>query len=292
MDIKQFKYLVAIANEGSYSRAAKKLQVSQPNLSKSMKNLENELEKKLLYIEKNRVKLTDAGKRLYIDSLKIIELFDNIYMELNDSANLATGTIKIGIPPIIGTCVLPDILSEFNKKYPGIKFEINQKAANKIQQLVFEEILDVGFTITPVISNAYQVKPIVKDKNVLIVHKNHPLSGEKIVDYSILKNEEFILLDEEYTLYGNIIAGCYDSNFEPKILMKVSNWDFVVQLVKRNMGISIIPRTILEMYPDKDIVQIDIDHRSSEWDVVLIIKKDSYKSPAIKNFIQFIEDFK
>ena len=70
--------------------------------------------------------------------------------------------------------------------------------------------------------------------------------------------------------------------------MKLSNWDLVIQLVKVNMGISILPRRILELYPEPNVVQIDIDHRSSEWNVVMISKGDRYQSTALQRFIEFV----
>lgn len=291
MDIRSLKYFVGIVNEGSYSEAARKLYVSQPNLSKTVKNLERKLETKLFYMEGNRTRLTEQGRQLYTLALGVIEQYDNIYDEMLNLTRNGRGTINLGIPPIIGTCVLSEVLAGFCRQYPGINLKINQKAANAIQHLVYENKLDIGFTITPVISDAFNVIPLVRDKNVIIVNRDHPLSKEKSVDYSALKNENLILLDDEYTLYGNIIAGCYDSHFEPRVLMKLAQWDLVVQMVKVNMGISILPRRILELYPEPNITMIDIDHRSSQWNVVMISKSGRYQSPAFQRFISYITQY-
>lgn len=291
MDIKQLRYLVEIVKGGGYSEAAKKLYVSQPNLSKSIKNLEQELGQKLFYMEGNRARLTESGENLFHMAENLIEQYDEIYNVMRNMTHLITGTVKIGIPPIIGTCVIPRLLSEFKQKYPDIHVQVNQKAADTVQRLVDERKLDIGFTIMPVISDAFQIVPLVRDKNKLIVNKNHPLAKCKKVNYEMLKNETFVLLDDEYTLYQNIVAGCRESGFEPRILLKASQWDFIVQLVKINMGISIIPRRILEMYPMSDIVEVEIDHRSSAWDVVMIAKQNIYKSLATKQMISFIEEY-
>ncbi|HYE83165.1 MAG TPA: LysR family transcriptional regulator [Clostridia bacterium] len=291
MDIKQLRYFVEIVKVGGYSEAAKKLYVSQPNLSKSIKNLEQELGQKLFYMEGNRARLTESGENLFRMSQSLIEQYDEVYNVMRNMTHLITGTVKVGIPPIIGTCVIPKLLAGFKQKYPDIHVQVNQKAADTVQRLVDEKKLDIGFTIMPVISDAFQIIPLVKDKNMLIVHKDHPMARYKKVNYEMLKNETFILLDDEYTLYGNIVAGCRESGFEPRILLKASQWDFVVQLVKINMGISIIPRRILEMYPMSDIVEIDIDHRSSAWDVAMITKQNTYKSAATKQMISFIEEY-
>ena len=90
--------------------------------------------------------------------------------------------------------------------------------------------------------------PVVEDKNVLVVSTQHQLAGCGRVRYEQLRNEKFVLLGEEYMLNSNIVNGCREAGFEPRVLVEASQWDFIVQLVKINMGISIIPRRILDMY--------------------------------------------
>lgn len=291
MDIKQLRYFTSIVEEGGYSKAARKLYVSQPNLSKTVKNLEESLDTKLFYMDGNHAKLTAAGKNLYRLAQGVIEQYDNVFDEMLYLKQNARGTINLGVPPIIGTCALSGMIADFYGKYPGIKLKINQKGADVVQHLIDENKLDVGFTIMPVISDAFRVVSVAEDKNVLILHKSHPLAKKKSVNYTALKRENFILLDSEYRLYGNIIAGCYDSHFEPRILFTLAQWDLVVELVKKNIGISILPRRILELYPNPEIVAVDIDHRSSVWNVVMITKNDRYISPAVQKFIAFVEEY-
>ena len=291
LDIKKLRYFTKIVEAGGFSEAARKLYVSQPNLSKTVKNLEEHLETKLFYMDGNRAKLTEDGKNLYRLAREAIEQYDNVFDEMMHLKQNARGTVNLGIPPIIGTCVLPGMLSAFYKKYPGIRLRVDQRAANSVQTNVLENKLDVGFTITPVISDAFRITPIVEDKNMLILHRSHRYAKRKSIGYAALKNENFITLNDEYTLYRNIMTGCYDAHFEPRILLKLSQWDLVVKLVKENMGISILPRRILEYYPEPEVAMVDLNHRSAAWNVVMITNSNRYVSPAVKRFTDFVADY-
>lgn len=290
MDIKQLRYFVGIVDSNGFSEAAKKLYVSQPTLSKAMKHLEEDLGVQLIHMSGKKVQITDCGKQLYTMAQGVIEQHDSIFHAMHDLTSLQKGIIKVGIPPIIGTCVFPSLIAEFIGQYPGVEFQIDQHGAKHIQYLVDKGELDVGFTICPVITGAFDTVPIVEDKNVLVVSRQHPLSLHKHVRYEQLRNEKFILFGKEYMLNSNIINGCREAGFEPRVLVEASQWDFIVQLVKINMGISIIPRRILEMYPEPSIVQVDIEHSSSLWSVVMITKKDQYLSFAVQTFISYIKD--
>lgn len=290
MDIKQLKYFIAIADAQSFSEASKRLYVSQPTLSKSMKNLEEKLGVELFYLSGKKVRVTDYGKRLYVKASILIEQYDVLYNDIRDMTTLQTGVIRIGIPPIIGTCVFPELIAGFLERYPGVELEIDQHGAKNIQEMVYQGKLDLGLTICPVMSDSFDVVDVVSDKNVLIVACNHPLAGHKTVCYQELKNEKFIFLGDEYMLTNNVLSGCREAGFEPHTLLRVTQWDFAVQLVKLNMGICVLPSRILNMYPEPGVMQIQLDHSSGSWDVVMITQRDSYQSFATQAFIRYVQE--
>ena len=290
MDIKQLKYFMAIADVQSFSEASKRLYVYQPTLSKSMKNLEEKLGVELFCLVGKKVQVTDYGKRLYQKAQLLIEQYDALYNEIRDLTTLQTGVIRIGIPPIIGTCVFPGLIDGFLQKYPGVELAIDQHGAKNIQERVYRGKLDLGLTIRPVMADAFDVIDVVSDKNVLIVPPNHPLAGRTSVRYQELESEKFIFLDDEYMLTSNVVAGCREAGFEPRTLLQVTQWDFAVQLVNLNMGISVLPRRILAMYSEPGVVQIQLDHSSSAWDVVMVTKKGQYQSFATQAFMKYIQE--
>lgn len=291
MDIKQLRYFITVVDEGGFNAAAKKIFMAQPSLSKAIKNLEAELGCRLFRMEKKHIQLTSSGTNLYEKAKRIVAEFDEFSRQIRNESPVLSGCISIGIPPIIGTCALPTLLNSFHQAFPQIRMSICQNPADSIQHKVWNDILDIGFVILPVLPNIFDITPVVKDKNVVVVQKNHPLANCKTVDYSQLSNEPFILLDGQYILSANILAACREHSFEPNVVVEASSWDFVVQLIKNDIGISILPKRILDMYPDPAICQVELDHSSSHWDVVMITKKTAQQNILVRTFSSFVAQY-
>ncbi len=289
MDIKQLTYFVQVAIDENYTVAARKLFISQPALSKVMKNLEQELGLKLFYYSDKKTKLTDAGQELFAKAKKLIEEYNALLASIHEKNDFEKGHVTLGIPPILGSCYFSAVLAGFNKAYPGITITIVEKGANGIQQDVMMEHIDIGFVILPIFSNQFDSIPIIENNNLLLVHKSHPLAGKQSVRYSDLKDEIFVIFNEDFTLHNQIISACRNSGFEPMISVKSSQWDFIVELVSHNQGVSILPRPILEKFPNPDIRTLSIEaDSSSRWDIALISKRGRYMSYAGTKFIEYV----
>ena len=288
MDIKQLKYFVAIMDAKSFSRAARALFVSQSTLSKAMNALQDDLGVRLLYFSGKQMYATQYGTQLYNMAKNMIEQHEAILDALHDQPHVAKGVIRIGLPPIIGTCVCPEFLASFLQEHPGIEFIIDQHCCYDIQQLVDKNRLEIGFTVLPTISSSFETVDITVDTHVLIVGKGHRLAGCPSVCYSDLRDEKFIMLNEEYMLYNSVISKCRECDYEPNIAVRLNNWDLIVQLVRIGMGVAVMPRPIVEQFARKDVASIEIDHPDSHWHVVMISSKNQYETVAVKAFKEHV----
>lgn len=289
MDIKQLTYFIQIATDQSYSVAAKKLYISQPALSKVVKNLEQELGVKLFYFSGRKTKLTDDGSLLFEKSKKLVEDFNEILSMGGNNSMMETGHVAMGIPPILGSCFLVDAVMAFQKLYPNIDINLVEKGAHILQQEVFLGLLDIGCVLAPVYSDQFDIASLVDDESVLLVHRDHPLAERKSVTLDELKEERFVIFNEDFTLYHKILSGCRDAGFEPNIAVTSSQWDFLVELVSQNYGISILPRPILMKYHQPNIRMIRIEHGGiAGWNIVIISRKDRYMSSACHRFIDYL----
>src|SRR5690625_1473517 len=142
MDIRQLEYFYEVAKHLNFTKAAAHLHISQPSLSKTIKNLESELGGALFYRGPKQLELTDAGKAFLVNTKKVLEAFENLTSELNDVIELRKGEIKIGIPPIIGAAFFSRIIGKYKEKYPSIEMSLTEVGSKKIKHGVEEGTLD------------------------------------------------------------------------------------------------------------------------------------------------------
>lgn len=290
MDTRQLSYFVQVAKDKSFTLAAGNLHLSQPALSKMIKKLEDDLGVQLFDRSEHKMTLTDAGERLFEEGQRLLSEMDSITESIQDTKNLKTGNVSVGIPPVIGTSYFPPLIANFRTDYPGINLSIIENGAVTVYEMVEKGYVDLGLVILPELSDRIEYIPVTEDKAVLIVHNDHPLAKRDKVVFEDLKDETFALLNETFLLHHHVVDACREAGFEPNIYFKSSQWDFLTELVCLNQGISIMPRPILARFNSKSIKQIPIDHPAMTWRIAIILKKNRYISFAAKKFIEYVKD--
>jgi len=290
MEIRQLIYFVEIARLGSFTRAAEKLFVSQPSLSKAVRRLADEIGAPLFEPKLKKPVLTQAGQRLFESAQRIIGEYNAILAELQGSANMLRGRVTVGIPPLICTCFFAPIIAGFRELYPGVEVSVVEKGARSIQDAVDRELLDAGIVILPVYDGRFEVTPLVDDEVVLVVSARHPLAERESVTYPELKNEKMVLLNEEYMLRHQITINCREAGFEPYVWAESGQWDYLTELAAQNVGVTILPRPVFRNSCRDDIRLIKLDHPRAGWDVVAIIKKDGKYREEARRFVQYVKE--
>lgn len=288
MEIRDLRNFVKVVQAGSFTKAAEQSFVSQPSLSKSIKRLEDELEVELLERSTRFIRLTEEGKVVFEQSKKAISAMDEIQLLLNDLRHVHTGTIKIGIPPLIGTLFFPTLARAFHQKYPNVLLELHERGAKLIGQLVDEGTVNLGFVVLPSNDKLFDVRPFIEDVFVLFIHKDHPLAQKEVVSIKELKNEAFILFSEEFTLHDLVIQACNKAGFIANVAFKSSQWDLIIELVASQLGITLLPKSIFDRQNNKDIKMVPIVEELY-WKLGIITKKDGYLPFSVTEFLTFTQ---
>ncbi|GAA5415699.1 HTH-type transcriptional regulator CynR [Paraliobacillus ryukyuensis] len=287
MELRQLNYFYEVAKQQSISKAAQALHVSQPALSKTIKNLETELGMTLLLRTNKASELTDAGMVVFEYAKKISRDMEDMMTILHDLTELKRGEIHFGLPPLIGGLFFPHILAEFHKTYPNINIVITEYGGAKVVKSVAEGELDLAVTVLPIDHTLFDAYPIVEENMQLMVHHQHPLASRSTVDLSELEQEEFIFYHEDFALHDMMWNKFLEVGYEPKILFKSSQWDLMSAMVAANLGITILPKSICERVQNSAVKAIDLTP-DIPWNLAVIKKKDKYLSFAGRTFIQFI----
>ncbi|MGP7815896.1 LysR family transcriptional regulator [Niallia sp. 01092] len=287
MEIRQLKYFIEVVKQKNITKASESLHISQPALSKVIKSLEDEIGITLIHRSNKTHELTDAGQIVFEYAKKIIAQVDEMSTTLLDMTNLTRGSINIGIPPIIGSLFFPKVIAAFHRSYPNIHINIREYGAAKVAKSVEAGEFEIGVCVLPVSNEALTIFPLVQEEMKLIVNEQHPLSTRKVVHLKELKDEEFIFYSEEFALYEIMRKRCILEGFEPNIIFKSSQWDFIVEIVAANLGITMLPQSICNRTNNKQVRIIDLKP-VTKWELAIITKKDRYLSVAGKRFIDFM----
>lgn len=288
MELRDLKSFIEVADHKSFTHAAEHSYLTQPSLSRAVKKIEEELGVELFDRSTRHLYLTDAGRIVYQQSLKAIQALSELNILLEDLRNIATGEIRIGIPPLIGTLFFPKIAQAFYKKYPQVTLELVELGAKLIGKLVEDSKIDVGIVVLPANEEKFNIHPLIQDEFFLFLHKEHRLAQRSSVTLTDLKDEKFILFQKDFTLHDFIIQECEREGFTPTISYRSSQWDLIIELVASKLGITLLPKSIYDKQSNEDIKIVRLEQPTLYWNLGVITKKDAYHSYALKEFMKML----
>lgn len=291
MDIHELKCFAQVARDNSYSVAAAKLGLSQPALSKIIHRMESELNTDLFYTFRRKQRLTDAGEALLREAVRVIHEYDSIFeLQRQDYASFQ-GEIYIGFPPIAGILYFSELIAGFSKQYPAIRIHIREDGSQAIMDEVTSGTLDVGCVSGPVSDDDFDHIRFIQDDFCLSVSRQHQLASREYVNLEELRDERFLVSDNRFSTYHTMRFACHEAGFEPKIALYSSRWDFIVQMVQMNYGISFQPRSVFRRFTFPNIHLLDVPHPAMKHWLELITRKDIYLSRASNLFIAYITEY-
>jgi DNA-binding transcriptional LysR family regulator len=288
MDIRDLKHFMEVADQKNFTKASSAIHLSQPALSKAVKRLEEELKVELFDRSARKLELTDAGKIVYNQGMKVFSTLNDLTTLLDDLMNLPTGEIKIGIPPLIGTLFFPFIAKEFHKHYPNISLELVEHGAKEITASVEEGKVDLGIIVLPADEKKFMIYPFIQEEFVLYTNTNHHLAHRESVSLNELHEEKFILFSKSFALHDRIIQECRNAGFDPTISYKSSQWDLIIELVAAELGITILPKSIFNKLNHTNVKTIPLVDPAPMWEVGIITKKEGYISFAVRKLLEFL----
>lgn len=284
MDVRTLRYFVEVVRQQSFTRAAEKLFVTQPTISKMLRNLEDELECTLLVREGRRLRLTDSGQALYQRGLTILEEFRQLKAELQDINGLKRGQLRLGVPPMVGTQMAP-LIGEFRQRYPGIELIISEFGGLTVQQAVLSGELDLALTALPVDPDLPITSQLLFSHPLCIVVPRTPYwLNRTSVAIAELAEQSILIYNEDFALYRLLIDAFHAHGFTPKIAARSGQWDFLAAMVQTGMGVAILPEPICQRLDSQQLLWIPLAP-TLLWQLGLIWRQGSYLSQSAQAWI-------
>lgn len=279
------QYFIQVTHFNSFTKAAEHLFITQPTISKMIKNLETELGVELFDRSRKQLTLTDAG-RVVLEQAKLIDkAFNNLEREMEYLSGLKKGHIRMGLPPIIDASFFPKIISRFHEEYPNITFQLVEDGSKKIEDAVENDLLDIGIIVLPTNTEIFHSFGLLEEDIKLVLHPEHPLAQNEEVSLEALSKEAFILFNKDFVLRDLIISSCKTAGFTPRIISESSRWDFIEEMVACKLGIALLPESLCSHL--QHVRSMKVINPSISWKLGVIWSKNRNPSFAAKEWLRF-----
>lgn len=285
MNLNQLKYIVTVADEMNISRAAKKLFVSQPSLSQSIKNIEEELGTKIF--ERSPFKVTYAGEVYVSWARDILSSSLQIKQKIADISEQKNIKFVIGISPHRSTYILPPVIKKFKLLYPKSEIFVEEYPTSILQRMMDRGKLDLLIDVTNPDTISFESIPLF-DENILL---DIPLSwniNQKEVDIAILKDKPFIMLSEKQSIGKLGRELCMKSGFSPEIFLECHNIETAHALVRQNLGATFVPEMFTKFDKENSNYCLIKDFKSDR-KICAIYNKKKYLPVALRDFIKVLK---
>ena len=246
MEIHQLRYFVAVAEEGSFSRAAAKVRVAQPSLSQQIRKLEAEVGQPLFDRLPRSVVLTEAGRCLIDYARQILASIGDARRCVDEFKNEVAGRLAVGAIPTIAPYVLPELVGKFQKHYPEVTLEIVEDVTDGIARRVEAGELDVALASTCQQAPTLRRESLGSEPLLALVPKGHPLAKKTLVAMDDLKSQRFLLLHEMHCLSQQVNHLLAARRLRPEIALAGSQLGTIANMVAAAIGVSIVPQMMVK----------------------------------------------
>jgi LysR family transcriptional activator of glutamate synthase operon len=287
MELRQLRYLVALAEERHFTRAAAREHVAQPALSQQIRRLEEELGLGLVQRTTRRVAMTDAGDLLVARARRILAELGAAHTELDALRGVQTGRVTVGAMHTMGPVDVSLALAVFHERHPGVELTVREQSSEELAEMLRVDELDLAFlSVTERIeSHGLGLHQLVSEELVVIVPPEHPLSDRRRVRMSELSDDEFISYREGARLRELLVSSARAAGYEPRVKLESNESQRIRRLVARGLGVAILPRSDAEVLGPDPTRPILLDPTLTR-DITLAWRQGRRHTPAAAEFLE------
>jgi DNA-binding transcriptional LysR family regulator len=290
MELRHLKYFLAVAEELNFTKAAEKLFISQPPLSRQIKELEEEVGARLFYRNNKRVVLTAAGTYFEKEVREILQALERITLKTEKISKNASGEFRIGYISSTFSGAISKLITFLTKQYPYVNFRLYEVATSKQIVALEQGKLDLGIIRAPLKSPKIQTQLWFRDSFSIVYNKDFiKVTSEK--DIAKLSEENFVFFNKDYApyYYDSLLEICANFGFVPKVVHESNNVASIIQLVKNGLGLSIVPSNVLKSHVYPEIGYFELEKLKLHTDVLLATPKGD-DSEITRSAISFLLD--
>lgn len=287
MELRHLRYFVAVAEELHFGRAAARVHISQPPLSRQIRDLEQELGARLFDRGRHGVALTAAGGVFLGEVRRLLEQLDHSVAAARRADRGELGTLRIGYVGSVAYSGLPEIVRAFRTRLPSVEVRLREMSPAEQVEALLADRLDVSFARGPVEEPGLRVQTVLDETLVAALPSSHPLSARREVGLAMLAREPFVLTARARGpgFHDHILTICRNAGFSPRVVQEGSHFD-VLSLVAAGTGVAIVPASLREIRRG-DVVYRPLRERPRT-QLVMVSSKNA-TSPVLRQFVDDVQ---
>jgi LysR family hydrogen peroxide-inducible transcriptional activator len=248
MEFQQLRYVCAVAETGSFSRAAERCQIAQPSLSQQVLKLEEDLGAKLFDRLGRSVRLTEAGRAFLPHARSILSQMESARSSVADTCADVRGSVAVGAIPTIGPYLMPRYTTAFARKYPEAKLRIVEETTPVLVEGLRALSIDVAILALPLRHKDLELFPLRTEPLFAVLPRDHPRAGSESLALRDLRGESFVMLRDGHCFRDLSIAACTHARVTPRIAFESGQFSSLFGMVAAGVGISIVPEMAIDRH--------------------------------------------
>jgi len=284
MELRHLRYFCAVAEHGSFTTAARQLNVSQSGVSGQVRDLEKEIGVALFRRNQREVTLTPEGSDFFHEAREVLIRADRAVELVVRSSKGVSGTLTVGLCGPVTAAFLPKLIRKFRKQFPGVTLALRERAPSEQIEALLNGHIDIAFTrgipaeFKPLLCHEL----LVREPLVIALPKGHPLASEQTVALKRLSNERLILFCREGApeVFDGIVAMCKKAKFSPRIGDTPRSWQSILTMVEAGEGIAVVPSCVQHLRAN-DIVFRSLADKRCKVDAIFAWRRN--ESSTVKD---------
>ncbi len=256
MELHQLRYFCAVAETGSFSRAAEQSHVAQPSLSQQILKLEGELGARLFDRLGRSVRLTEIGKTFLPRARAVLRELEAAKGDVVESKDSVGGAICVGVIPTVAPYFLPPHLTVFTREFPQARLTVVEEITPVLLERLRAGTVDVAILALPIRGHEFETFPLLTERLYAAVPKKHALAHRRSLSLKDLRKEPFLLLRDGHCFRDTAVAACDRARLNPQVIFESGQFSSILSMVGTGMGVSIVPEMAIEKHTQCRYVRI------------------------------------
>jgi len=288
MNLRDLRYLVALAEHKHFGRAAQASFVSQPTLSTQIKKLEEELGVALVERTPRKVLLTEVGREIVQRAREVLNEVEQIRQIARRTKDPESGTVRLGIFPTLGPYLLPHVVPKIRERFPRLELLLVEEKTETVLRQLREGRLDAGVLAQPIHDDQLHQQFLFEEPFLLAVPEHHPLAARKQLKLEDLADQSLLLLEEGHCLRDQALEVCQLAGAGEKTGFRATSLETLRQMVAANVGVTLLPTLAVKppVAHSHDIHLIEFRGHAPSRRIAMVWRKSSAMAPFLKRLAE------